>query len=250
MLDNVPYGYCGCGCGEKTTIATRNHAMYGMVKGQPMKFISGHAGRKHRLPNPNPSGLCQCGCGQKTTISTVTIPETGIMTGYPRRYISGHAARKLSLENRFWSHVKIGEPDECWEWQAGKDDKGYGGFSVSKDRHHVRAHRFSYELSHGTIPDGLDVLHKCDNPPCVDPNPLFLGTQLVNMRDMTEKGRGKPAKLPGEKHPNAKITDADAVKIKEMLRNKIPQKKIAGLFGISPITVSHINTGISWGHIE
>jgi len=90
------------------------------------------------------------------------------------------------MEVRFWRFVN--KTDECWLWQGAKVGQGgYGNFGVDK-KHHL-AHRVSYELANGPIPDGMWVLHRCDNPPCVNPDHLFLGTRSDNMKDAHQKGR-------------------------------------------------------------
>ena len=86
--------------------------------------------------------------------------------------------------SRFWSKVDIKEKDDCWIWTAGTVKGGYGLFGC-------QAHRIAYTLSVGPIPEGLEVLHKCDNPPCCNPNHLFTGTQQDNIKDMDSKGRRK-----------------------------------------------------------
>lgn len=87
----------------------------------------------------------------------------------------------------FWRHVEKGKPDKCWEWQASKYPKGYGQAVVGKK--HTLTHREAYRQAFGSIPEGLCVLHRCDNPPCCNPNHLFIGTLADNNRDMKEKGR-------------------------------------------------------------
>lgn len=95
-----------------------------------------------------------------------------------------------TIEDRFWSHVvKSSDPDGCWTWDGARQQPfGYGMFGVTSKRI-VGAHRFSYQLRHGAIPEGLQVCHHCDNPPCVRPDHLFLGTAVDNSRDMVSKGR-------------------------------------------------------------
>lgn len=97
---------------------------------------------------------------------------------------------KQSEAERFWAKVSKGDgADTCWEWRGSKmGEHSYGFFGHSEGRT-VRAHRRAYELSFGIIPVGLNVLHRCDNPPCCNPSHLFLGTQADNIADMIAKGR-------------------------------------------------------------
>jgi hypothetical protein len=91
----------------------------------------------------------------------------------------------VDLNIRFWN--KVNKTKKCWEWLATKNNKGYGRIQVNgKSR---LAHRISYGLKNGEIPRGLEVLHKCDNPLCVNPKHLFLGTHKDNLQDMAKKGR-------------------------------------------------------------
>jgi hypothetical protein len=110
--------------------------------------------------------------------------------------------KKTTLD-RFWEKVEIGGSDQCWLWTGSKRNKGYGAFIYEKNGQVVqgRAHRYSYELHVGEIPPGLFVLHTCDNPACVNPFHLFLGTNQDNVDDMMKKGRHKSA---GSKTPLSK----------------------------------------------
>lgn len=98
-------------------------------------------------------------------------------------------AVKTPLEERFWKFVKK-RSEGCWGWIGGHDDKGYGSISRgSASEGRVKAHRLSWELHFGPIPDGLEVLHLCDNPECNNPDHLAIGTHRANMFDCGRKGR-------------------------------------------------------------
>jgi hypothetical protein len=87
--------------------------------------------------------------------------------------------------NAFWRRVRVGSPEECWPWTGAKHKQGYGLYGAGPKR----AHRVAWTLVHGEIPPGLQVLHRCDNPPCVNPGHLLLGTALDNQQDKAAKGR-------------------------------------------------------------
>lgn len=120
---------------------------------------------------------------------------------------------KLPIAQRFWLHLDrtvVKRPDlgPCWEWQLGRNKDGYGRVSLGSgsrrtgNRRHLQAHRLSWELSNGDVPEGLNVLHRCDNPPCCNPTHLFLGTQKENMQDKVAKGRH--GSRPGMRHRRLK----------------------------------------------
>jgi len=136
----------------------------------------------------------------------------------------------------FWSKVKILGPDDCWEWQGWKDKDGYGGFANIHNTT-IKAHRTTWVLTYGEIPDELQELHTCDNRPCCNPNHLFLGTPLDNMRDMIRKGRmASPEQTVcrGEDNGLAKLTWK---LVHEMRADYVP--------GVEPMYISAMKYGIS-----
>lgn len=126
----------------------------------------------------------------------------------------------------------------CWEWQAGKKSNGYGQFTLNGKEE--RAHRAAYQLFVGPIPDGQQVLHKCDNPVCVNPDHLFLGTVQDNMRDKVVKRRQQKS----INHPSCELSESDVLSIKKLLsEGGMMQKDIAATFQVSQSTVSDIKHG-------
>jgi hypothetical protein len=146
----------------------------------------------------------------------------------------------------FWKKVNVQGPDDCWEWIASLRD-GYGSFRV--DGKLVGSHRVAYELTHGPIPEGLCACHTCDNPACVNPRHLFLGTNQDNVLDMEAKGRAIHPR--GEKQGSAKLTEEQVHEIRRLyaLENHLSQTKIGILFGIKVAQVSRIVNYKFWKHI-
>lgn len=148
---------------------------------------------------------------------------------------------------RFWSKVSAGSSLECWLWKASVDRGGYGKICAGGEGNGWRkAHRVSWELHNGPIPDGLHVLHRCDNPPCVNPAHLFLGTHLENNADKIRKGRQQR----GERHGIAKLTDADARDIRQSHSRGESAGSIARRLGVCHSTVDDVVRGATWTHPE
>lgn len=163
------------------------------------------------------------------------------------------APRRMTPEQRFWLYTRKGNPDECWKWLGyiprGKYGLGYGQLR-DETKKRLPAHRFSYRLHKGPIPNGLIVCHKCDNPKCVNPNHLFLGTHKDNAEDRDRKGRGNPGVSLGEKHGNSVITDKIVLEMRRLYRpRKVSQQFLADRFNCDRKTVSHVVRRSTWRHI-
>ena len=155
---------------------------------------------------------------------------------------------KDKSEYSFWKRVDIKDTGECWEWLGYINTDGYGSFHWIDTKQNLNAHRFSWILHFGDIEPGYEVCHHCDNPSCVNPKHLFLGTHQDNINDMWEKGRANPRK--GENHPKAKLSKKDVLEIQKLLQTEMTHKQIGDLFGISRFTIGDINTGRSWKHLK
>lgn len=194
-----------------------------------------------------------------------------------------------SLKRRF--EEKFEKTAGCWGWSGCKTKKGYGQIGAGGRRGKVLyAHRVAYMLHKGDIPDGLDVCHECDNPSCVNPDHLFVGTRKVNMEDAAKKGRmssgprhqrimkrvaargdrngsrTRPDRVPrgdnhpfrrrpeivprGEKQGNAKLSDVQAQEILDRVMDGELQKDLATEFCVSRATVSGLVSGKKWKHLR
>lgn len=158
-----------------------------------------------------------------------------------------------SIEDRFWEKVLKAGAGDCWEWTAAKKGIGYGQIARGrKGAGPITAHRLSYEIHHGPVPNGRFVCHTCDNPGCVNPAHLYAGSPADNMRDRKQRGRatgGRPVgSVPsGGNSPTAKITEQDARKIIEWQGSV---REIAKIFGISESQARRIRSGKQWGHLH
>jgi len=147
---------------------------------------------------------------------------------------------------RFMSFVRIPtQVSDCWLWVGGTMAQGYGHFSVSN--HTIRAHRWIYSLIHGAIEEGLVVRHKCDNPTCVNPMHLEVGSHAENCADMHQRGRNADRK--GEKHPMASFTAEDVLDIRLKRELGWSLTEIGKLYGKSEKLIGKITRRERWKHI-
>lgn len=148
---------------------------------------------------------------------------------------------------RFWSKVRRGAEYDCWEWEAARNSDGYGNYTeyVGGKQTYKKAHRVSYEEAKGAIPKGMNILHSCDNPPCVNPRHLRAGTQVENILDMKRKGRAPSYKA--EKNPRTKLTWDDVRSIREGYKEGIVTRKTLGeLYGITESSIGRILGHHTW----
>ena len=147
--------------------------------------------------------------------------------------------RHLPLSERVFKRLLV-MPSGCWEWQGFRQPFGYGTIARgTREEGKVLVHRAMWEIVVGPIPEGIDVLHECDNPPCANPAHLFLGTQADNNADKTAKGR----QCRGETRPGAKLSYEKARSIRADSR---PQRTIAAEYGVAQRTISKVQRGEIW----
>ena len=180
-----------------------------------------------------PVNICErCGVGYTPT-------QKPTKSGRGRRYCSrvcyqdAYRRGGMSAEAYFWTHVT--KTESCWLW-TGATSRGYGSYWGGG---RMLAHRYAWIATNGEIPAGLFVLHNCpdgDNPLCVRPDHLFLGTQAANMRDMTMKGRS----------PVARLTPEHVHEIREWLAAGMGPTKIARAYNVTRAAINSIKKGRSW----
>jgi HNH endonuclease len=170
---------------------------------------------------------------------------------------------RTEFREKFWERVNRGEG--CWEWQGRRQHNGYGRLWVVDTKSEQAAHRVAWQVTYGFIPDGIQVCHRCDNPPCCNPDHLFLGTKHDNMQDCAGKGRNVMQQKPelsslarprnpehqvrGERQGSSKLTADQVRAIRAMRASGRPSSEIAARFGISAGHVRKVSAGRAWAHI-
>ena len=141
------------------------------------------------------------------------------------------------------------QEDGCWMFLGPWTSHGYG--HLSYDGQIFRAHRISYELHRGPVPEGKMVLHKCDHRYCINPEHLFIGTAQDNVNDMIAKCRDIFGENFGENNGQAKLTEDEVLQIKRLLADgQYKLKEIGGMFGVTDSAVKQIKYGKTWRHIQ
>ena len=154
--------------------------------------------------------------------------------------------KSKSREDRFFA--KIEKSANCWIWKGAINSTGYGTFFLSLKN--IPAHRASWIIHNGDIPKNMEVCHHCDNPICVNPGHLFIGTHGDNMRDMQKKGRRKPSRMVGAINPMSVLSKEDVENIRDIYSlGGLTQKQIGAYFGVKQTTISAIVNRVNWGHL-
>lgn len=146
-----------------------------------------------------------------------------------------------TFEQRFFDRVD--KTENCWFWKGLKTKRGYG--VCKKLGKNITTHRISYEMHKGSIPDGMCVLHKCDNRCCVNPDHLVLGTHQDNLDDMFCKNRH----IKGEKSCKSKLTEAQVIEIRNLSKDNT-KNQLANMFNVSPHTIYSVVSRRSWKHLD
>ena len=181
-------------------------------------------------------------CGKPFTIFPCEIKHgSGHCCSHPCRNRRIGKLCQKDLVQSFWE--KVNKTDGCWLWTGSISSGGYG--AMCRKRKSIVASRFSWEIHRGAIPDGLWVLHHCDNPACVRPDHLFLGNVRDNVNDCKKKMRH----AHGEKMGAAKLTESQVVSIRSDYARNISCKSLSQKYGVSTGTIHAILSGRTWRHL-
>lgn len=158
------------------------------------------------------------------------------------------AKRNTLTKECFMRFVSIHDDNlnGCWEWMGSKNDQGYGNFKLINKAY--KAHRISYMLFIGDIPENMCVCHSCDNPSCVNPAHLWLGTNQDNVDDKMRKGRQSHSR--GEERYNHKLDKQKVIQIRQLYKQGYTLKELSKMFGVSISTVFFVKSEKVWGWVE
>lgn len=195
-------------------------------------------------------GICSiAGCGRPAAARTWCRPhwKRWKRHGDPTRLVG---RRRIPAADRFWPKVDTSAgPNGCWPWQGARDDYGYGFFRLVPGENMRKTHRVAWLLTNGD-PGDMIVCHTCDNPPCVNPSHLFIGTNQDNVDDRVAKNRSS-RKCPhsGETSPSAKLTSLQVVEIRRRYAaGGISQLALGTEYGVSQTQVGRIVRNVRWQH--
>ena len=163
--------------------------------------------------------------------------------------LSSHGPKPRDWQERFWEWVDKRGRDECWEWTGTRDHHGYGQMfigTIHKTRRAHKTHRLSYLIVHGEIPEGHLIRHKCDNPPCCNPNHLEIGLPVHNVRDAVERQQMNQ----GTKNGNSKFSNDQITMMRKLKREGYGNVDIAKFFNTTSGTVCGITKGHTWRNVK
>ncbi len=233
-MDNIPEGYCQCGCGKYLGFWTHNDRTHGRVKGEPKRYARGHSrSAMYRMSPPNPSGLCMCGCGTTTPLAGQTRTEQGTIRGQHIRYCPGHHLRTSVVD---YTVEDRGYKTPCWVWQRRKHNQGYGTLGANGPL----AHRAYYEAEYGPLSGDCDLHHRCEVRLCVNPSHL------------TPVTRGEHKRLHewhGERVNWAKLCAEDVRQMRRLRDEGWTYRAIGKKFWVSRQGASDAIRGKTWRHI-
>lgn len=216
-----------CGCkGNKISIGDRFGMWTTLMK------ITDTANRKYKW-------LCRCDCGKEKLVQPATLINRDSTS-------CGCKNKKNETLEDFMQKVYAEPNTGCWLWAGNVDRDGYGVY-LSKKANTNRAHRVSYYLHYGSINANLSILHSCDNPSCVNPQHLRMGTSLENTQDMIRKKRN----VTGEKHHASKLTEGNVRAIRDEYRaGGVTQKQLAAKYNVSSRPIYDILRGKCWKNVK
>lgn len=155
----------------------------------------------------------------------------------------------MSTIDRFWYYVDKRGDDDCWECKTAINKAGYPGIWDAEENKKKLSHRYSYEIHNGKIDESMYVMHTCDNPRCVNPAHLVVGTPKDNYDDMIQKGRGVRVFGKGENHPNRKLSEENVRYIREY-KDQVTHAAFAEIFDVSQGTIKNIIYNRTWRHVK
>lgn len=162
-----------------------------------------------------------------------------------RKHCSEKCRLAWTWQDRFWAKVYKDEVSGCWFWTRAHI-QGYGALQINGKAEH--AHRLSWLIHRGEIPTGMWVLHRCDCPPCVNPDHLFLGDHLANVADKVAKGRQRGAR--GERQTTSKLTTAQVLEIRSLYAtSEYTHRSLAAQYGVTHSTIGKITIGENWKYV-
>lgn len=209
--------------------------------------VIGVAPRANRRSAARAAILCDCGATK--TVEALNIKK-GLTQSCGCMQKKAMHARRIPELKRFWRFVKKGGVDECWNWTGGKSKLGYGLFSVHLPNHPdtAKAYRISWEIANqASLLPGSVIMHTCDNPPCVNPAHLKLGTHKENVQDMCAKGRKRISR--GESHSCSKMTEAQVTAARHAASNKKTIASISREMNLPYSALWSAIRGKTWKHV-